>query len=90
MRARTFGLIALASALLTTASAQASVGDGYPGRGTAISQVSAATDYNDVLAGRPLALGIMRARAQGFVPSPQLQTYVQGVLARSSGLWSYF
>jgi predicted Zn-dependent protease len=71
-----------ASALLASASAFASAGDGYPDRGTALSQVSAASDYNDVLAGRPLALGIMRARAQGFVPSPQLQTYVHGVMMR--------
>ena len=35
-----------------------------------------------MLAGRPRALGILRARAQGFVPSPQLHDYVRGVLAR--------
>ncbi|HSC18441.1 MAG TPA: M48 family metallopeptidase [Rhizomicrobium sp.] len=82
MRSRSFGLAALAGALLASVPGQASLGDGYPGRGTALSQVSAAGDYNDVLAGRPLALGIMRARAQGFVPSPQLQTYVHGVMTR--------
>src|SRR5689334_2781753 len=82
MRSRSFGLAALAGALLASVPGQANLGDGYPGRGTALSQVSAAGDYNDVLAGRPLALGIMRARAQGFVPSPQLQTYVHGVMTR--------
>jgi len=82
MTARCIGLAALTAALLAGTSAQADVGDGYPGRGTAISQVSAATDYSDVLKGRPLALGILRARAQGFVPSPQLQAYVQGVMTR--------
>ena len=71
-----------ASFLAAVPVANASVGDGYPSGGTALSQVSAAADYTDVLAGRPLALGIMRARAQGFVPSPQLQTYVNGVMMR--------
>lgn len=82
MIARGFGLGALTAVLLAGVSARADVGDGYPSRGTAISQVSAATDYSDVLKGRPLALGILRARAQGFVPSPQLQAYVQGVMKR--------
>ncbi|MBV9571307.1 MAG: M48 family metalloprotease [Alphaproteobacteria bacterium] len=80
MRPATF--VTLAGALLATTSALASAGDGYPSRGTALSQVSVSTDYTDVLSGRPLALGILRARAQGFVPSPQLQSYAQGVLAR--------
>jgi predicted Zn-dependent protease len=82
MAGRGVGVIALTGVLLAGAAAQASVGDGYPSRGTALSQVSAAGDYSDVLKDRPLALGILRARAQGFVPSPQLQAYVQGVLAR--------
>jgi len=30
------------------------------------------------LKGRPLALGIMRTRGQGFVPSRELQDYVRG------------
>ncbi|MBV9063503.1 MAG: M48 family metallopeptidase [Alphaproteobacteria bacterium] len=75
--------LAVAAALFAAApAANADIGAGYPNRGTALSQLSAATDYNDVLSGRPLALGIMRARAQGFVPSRELQTYVQSVMVR--------
>jgi len=62
--------------------AQASEGDGYPSRGKAVEQLSLAADYGDVLQGRSRALGILRARAQGFVPSPQMHEYVRGVLAR--------
>ncbi|HXC56868.1 MAG TPA: M48 family metallopeptidase [Rhizomicrobium sp.] len=56
--------------------------DGYPGHGRAIDQFHPAADYSDVMTGRPLALGIMRARANGFVPSPVMQAYANGVLAR--------
>ncbi len=62
--------------------AQASQGDGYPGKGKALEQLAPAADYSTPLQGRPLALGILRARAQGFVPSPQLHDYVKGVLMR--------
>jgi Zn-dependent protease with chaperone function len=55
---------------------------GYPGSGRAIDQLKPAGDYSDVLKGRPLALGIMRTRAQGFVPSATLHEYVRGVMMR--------
>ena len=61
---------------------QAAQGDGYPSQGTALQQLVPAADYSQALQGRPLALGIMRSRAQGFVPSPQLHDYVKGVLMR--------
>jgi len=56
--------------------------DGYPGSGRAIDQLKPASDYSDVLTGRPQALGIMRARANGFVPSPVMHDYVRGILAK--------
>lgn len=62
--------------------ALASQGDGYPGHGKALEQLQPASDYSDKLKGRPLALGIMRTRGQGFVPSPALHDYVQGVMLR--------
>ncbi len=73
-------LYAFALALLVcSAAAQA---DGYPGRGRAIDQLKPAADYSDTLTGRPRSLGIMRARANGFVPSPEMHDYVKGVLDR--------
>ncbi|HEY1636893.1 MAG TPA: M48 family metallopeptidase, partial [Rhizomicrobium sp.] len=68
--------------LALSPAAQASQGDGYPSQGTALQQLVPADDYSQALQGRPLALGIMRSRAQGFVPSPQLHDYVKGVLLR--------
>jgi len=56
--------------------------NGYPSRGRAIDALKPAADYSDALKGRPLALGIMRTRGQGFVPSRELQDYVRGVLMR--------
>ena len=56
--------------------------NGYPDRGRAVDQLHPAADYSDVVSGRPMALGIMRARANGFVPSPVLQVYANGVLAK--------
>jgi Zn-dependent protease with chaperone function len=56
--------------------------NGYPDRGRAIDALHPAADYTDIAAGRPLALGIMRARANGFVPSPVMQAYANGVLAK--------
>ncbi len=56
--------------------------NGYPGSGRAIDSLHPAGDYSDVVSGRPLALGIMRARANGFVPSPVMQAYANGVLAK--------
>lgn len=65
--------------LVTTAAARA---DGYPDRGRAIDQLQFASDYSDVMASRTRAVSIMRARAQGFVPSAALHDYVKGVLMR--------
>jgi predicted Zn-dependent protease len=56
--------------------------NGYPSDGRAIDQLKPAADYSDVLAGRPLALGIMRTRGQGFVPSPALHDYVRGIMLK--------
>jgi predicted Zn-dependent protease len=76
-------IVAAAGAMLALSSvAQANQGDGYPSQGTALQQLVPAVDYSQALQGRPLALGIMRSRAQGFVPSPQLHDYVKGVLVR--------
>src|ERR1700733_13040017 len=77
MRSRLLPSSAFAFALLGTAPALA---DGYPGSGKAIDRLETSTDYSDLQPGRPRALGIMRARAQGFVPSPELHDYVQSVL----------
>lgn len=55
---------------------------GYPSKGRAIDALKPSADYADALKGRPLALGIMRTRGQGFVPSPELHDYVQGVMTR--------
>ncbi|HEY3778027.1 MAG TPA: M48 family metallopeptidase [Rhizomicrobium sp.] len=76
--------IAVLALLSATASVSAS---GYPDRGKAISGLTPASDYSDVMRTRPRAISIMRARAQGFVPSQQLHDYVKGVLMRElSGL----
>ncbi len=75
-------LVLCSTAFAIPLSAQARQGDGYPGRGKAVAQLQPAADYSDVIAGRPRNLGILRARAQGFVPSPQLHDYVHGVLNR--------
>jgi predicted Zn-dependent protease len=77
----TLAVLALCSSVsLFPISAQASQGDGYPRSGKALAQLQPAADYSDVVAGRTRNLGIMRARAQGFVPSPQLHEYVRGVM----------
>ena len=55
---------------------------GYPSSGKAIDALRPASDYSEVLRGRPLALGIMRTRAQGFVPSATLHEYVRGVMVK--------
>ena len=76
-------MAAAAALVLICADAPAAASDsGYPGHGRAVDQLEPATDYTDVLQGRPRALGIMRARANGFVPSPAMHDYVRGVLAR--------
>ncbi|HEY2069065.1 MAG TPA: M48 family metallopeptidase [Rhizomicrobium sp.] len=75
-------LLALAALALLATPALASPGDGYPRHGKALDQMQPASDYSDLLAGRPRAIGIMRSRGQGFVPSPELQAYAQGVVDR--------
>ena len=57
-------------------------GGGYPSSGKAIDVLKPAGDYSEALRGRPLALGIMRTRAQGFVPSATLHEYVRGVMVK--------
>ncbi|MBV8976829.1 MAG: M48 family metalloprotease [Alphaproteobacteria bacterium] len=74
--------IAVLAPLALLALATAAHASGYPGKGRALDTLRPASDYSDVLKGRPLALGIMRTRGQGFVPSPELQAYVQGVMNR--------
>jgi predicted Zn-dependent protease len=76
-------VLAVCGSLVVSApAALANQGDGYPAHGKAIEQLVPAADYSAALQGRPLALGIMRSRAQGFVPSAQLHDYVKGVLLR--------
>ena len=77
-------LFSLSAALLLSSSAGAGLFDsnGYPSRGRAIDALKPASDYSEVLKGRPLALGIMRTRGQGFVPSPELHAYARGVMLR--------
>jgi predicted Zn-dependent protease len=70
---------AFVCAMLAAVSADA---NGYPRKGRAIDQLKPAADYTDVMAGRPRALGIMRARANGFVPSAALHDYVRSVQMR--------
>lgn len=75
-------------ALLIAANADAGMfggggdGDGYPDKGKAIEQLKPAADYSGMLTDRTRTLGIMRARAQGFVPSPELTAYVRGVMMK--------
>lgn len=77
---RTLALLASVALLATAQAATASQGEGYPRHGKAIDELQPASDYSDVLAGRPKAVGIMRSRGQGFVPSPELNEYTQSVL----------
>ncbi|HWA90458.1 MAG TPA: M48 family metalloprotease [Rhizomicrobium sp.] len=76
--------LSFAALLLLSTSAGAGMfgGDGYPSKGRAIDQLKPAADYSEALKGRPLALGILRTRGQGFVPSPELHGYVEGVMRR--------
>jgi Zn-dependent protease with chaperone function len=80
------GLLPLSFASLVLLSSSAGAGlfdsNGYPSKGKAIDTFKPAADYSDVLKGRPLALGIMRTRGQGFVPSRELHDYVHGVMMR--------
>src|SRR5581483_6816561 len=76
------------AALLLAANAGAGLfggggqGEGYPDKGKAIDLLKPAADYSGMLTDRPRTLGIMRARAQGFVPSPALHDYVKGVMMK--------
>jgi len=78
---RRISLVALAAGAILAFPFHASA-SGYPGRGKSIQDLSPASDYSDLLQTRTRALGIMRARAQGFVPSPELHDYVRSVLMR--------
>lgn len=62
--------------------ANVALANGYPSNGRAIDQLRPSPDYSDIVSGRARALGILRARANGFVPSPELHDYVRGVLAK--------
>jgi predicted Zn-dependent protease len=75
-------LLASALACAMAAFCPAALADGYPSHGKAIDKLAWSADYGDLQPGRPRALGIMRARAQGFVPSAELHDYVRGVLQR--------
>src|SRR5262249_43522192 len=77
-------ILAFGALLMLSSTAQASMFDsnGYPSKGRAIDTFKPASDYSDVLKGRPLALGIMRTRGQGFVPSRELHDYARGVMMR--------
>jgi predicted Zn-dependent protease len=79
---RTSMIAILAAAILSSAAVAHASTSGYPSHGKAIDALAPDTDYSDVVAERPRAVSIMRARAQGFVPSPQLHDYVLGVLNR--------
>ena len=81
---RRHAILAPLAALLFSTAAHAGLFDssGYPSSGRAIDALKPAADYSKELDGRPLALGIMRTRGQGFVPSPELQAYAQGVVNR--------
>jgi predicted Zn-dependent protease len=79
---RKINLIAAGLFLAAIVSAAHASTSGYPDRGKAIDNLEPAADYSDVIAERPRAVSIMRARAQGFVPSRELHDYVLGVLNR--------
>jgi predicted Zn-dependent protease len=87
MRLVASSLVAAAVATFVAGTASASLFDsssdtGYPDKGKAIELLKPASDYGDILAYRPRALSIIRARDNGFVPSPELHTYLRGVLMR--------
>ncbi len=85
---RTLAALALSATFLSAPCADAGLfsrgGDGsdYPSKGKAIDLLKPVADYTELVGQRPRALGIMRARAQGFVPSPALHDYVRGVLMK--------
>jgi hypothetical protein len=73
-------LIALAALIASPVSAQLS--RNYPARGKALDALQPAADYSALTAQRPRSVAIMRARAHGYVPSPELHAYLNGVLMR--------
>jgi len=76
-----FGLAVLATLSVFSATIPV-MASGYPDRGKQITALSPASDYGDLVRTRPRAISIMRARAQGFVPSAELHDYVRSVLMR--------
>ncbi|MEY4880500.1 MAG: hypothetical protein RJB62_1969 [Pseudomonadota bacterium] len=77
----TVAAVTLFLALPSRASSAELPGD-YPSMGKAIDILTPAPDYSDVAAERPRSVAIMRARAHGFVPSPELHDYVKNILDR--------
>lgn len=71
-----------ATAILAADPAAAALPRDYPARGKAVEALKPAADYSPLTKERPRSVAIMRARAHGFVPSPELQAYVQSVLTR--------
>jgi Zn-dependent protease with chaperone function len=80
MKWKALALVTLAALLATPASAQLS--RNYPARGKALDALRPADDYSSLTAQRPRSVAIMRARAHGYVPSPELHDYVKGVLTQ--------
>jgi predicted Zn-dependent protease len=80
MRAR--GLTTLALALVLAGPASAQLSRDYPAKGKAIDAMRVARDYSDVVNQRARSVSLMRARAHGFVPSPELNAYVTSVLTK--------
>src|SRR5688500_4106302 len=80
MRLRTLAFIALAALLVSPASAQLS--RNYPARGKALDALRPAADYSNLTTQRPRSVAFNRARAHGYVPSPELNAYLKGVLTR--------
>jgi len=76
------GILAALFSLLFAPPAVAQLPGDYPDAGKAVDALVIDDDYSDVLAERPRSISIMRARAHGFVPSDEMQLYVQGILAR--------
>jgi predicted Zn-dependent protease len=80
MRIRGIVLIALAALLASPAAAQLS--RNYPASGKALDALQPAADYSALTTQRPRSVAIMRARAHGYVPSPELHAYLKEVLGR--------
>jgi hypothetical protein len=76
------GFLAALFSLSLALPASAQLPGDYPDAGKAVDALDIDDDYSDVLAERPRSISIMRARAHGFVPSDEMQIYVQGILMR--------